>query len=63
MDVEPPKPSLTDEINVLQLSKYLAFDEIRAAVLRPFQVHRLEVLIESRLDAGFEFADGGLEEP
>ena len=64
--MEPPNPSFADEFNVPQQIAVLIFDELRATVSLPLQVHRLEVLIKSRLiafpDACFEFADVGLEE-
>ena len=59
--VEPPDPSFADEFNVPQEDAVLLFDVRRAAVSLPFQVHRLEVLVEAGLVASssacFEFAD------
>ena len=47
----PSDPSITDEFNVPQEYAALVFDVRRAAVSLPFQVHRLEVLVEARLVA------------
>ena len=59
--MEPPDPSFADEFNVPQEDAVLVFDVRRAAVLLPFQVHRLKVLVEAGLVASsiacFEFAD------
>ena len=59
--MEPPDPSFADEFKVLQEDAVLVFNVRRAAVSLPFQVHRLEVLVEARLvtfsSACFEFAD------
>ena len=64
--VEPPNPSFADEFNVSQQTAMLVFDELRAAVSLPFQVHRLKMPLESGLvaspDACFEFADVGPDE-
>ena len=54
--MEPPDPSVADELNVPQEDAIL-----RGAVSLPFQVHRLEVLVEAGLvgfvSACFELAD------
>ena len=54
-------PSFADEFNVPQEDSVLAFDLRRAAVLLPFQGHRLKVLVEAGLvafsSACFEFAN------
>ena len=41
--VEPPNPLFADEFNVSQQTAVLVFDELRAAVSLPFQVHRLKM--------------------
>ena len=55
-----------DEFNVSQEYAILVFDVCRAALLLPFQVHRLQVFVEAGLiaflNACFEFADEGPEE-
>ena len=59
---EPPDPSFADEFNVLKEYYYvhfLIFDVHQAAVLLPFQVHRLQVLACRFLNASFGFADEG----
>ena len=60
--MEPPDPSFADDFNVPQEDDVLVFEVRRAAVLHPFQVHRLKVLVEAGLvafsSACFEFADG-----
>ena len=59
--MELPDPSFADESNVPQEDAVLVFDVRQAAVSRPFQVHRLKVLVEAGLvafsSACFEFAD------
>ena len=59
--MELPDPSFADESNVPQEDAVLVFDVRQAAVSRPFQVHRLKVLVEAGLVAFsstcFEFAD------
>ena len=59
--MEPPDSSFADEFNVPQEDAVLVFDVRRAAVSLPFQVHRLEVLVEAGLvtlsSACFEFAN------
>ena len=59
--MEPPEPSLADELNVPQKDAVLVFDVRRAAVSLPFQVYRHKVLVEAGLvafsSACFEFAD------
>ena len=59
--MEPPDPSFADEFNVPQEDAVLVFDLCRAAVLLPFQVHRLKVVVEAGLvpfsSAYFEFAN------
>ena len=64
--MEPPDPSFTDEFNVPQEYVVLVLDIRRAAVLLPFQVHCLQVLVDAGLitfpNACFEFADEGPEE-
>ena len=59
--MEPPDPSFADEFNVPQEDDVLMFDVRRAAVSLPFQVHRLDVLVEAGLVAFsntcFELAD------
>ena len=59
--MEPPDPSVADEFNVPQEDAILVFGSRRAAVSLPFQIHRLEVLVEAGLvgfsSACFEFAD------
>ena len=59
--MEPPNPSFVDEFNVPQEDAILVFDVRRAAVSLPFQVHRLQVLVEVGLvafsSACFEFAN------
>ena len=47
--MEPPDPSFAEEFNVPQEDAVLVFDERRAAVSLPFQVHRLKVLEETGL--------------
>ena len=49
--MEPPDPSFADEFNVGQEDAVLVFDERRAAVSLPFQVHCLKVLVEAGLVA------------
>ena len=49
--MEPPDPSFADEFNIPQEDAVLVFDVRRAAVLLPFQVHRLKVLVEAGLVA------------
>ena len=55
--------SFADEFNVSQQTAVLVFDELRAAVSLPFQVHCLKMPIEAGVvafpDACFEFADVG----
>ena len=61
---EPPDPSFADEFNVLKEYYYvyfLIFDVHQAAVLLPFQIHRLQVLACRFLNASFGFADEGPE--
>ena len=57
--VEPPDPSLADDVP--QEDAVLVFDVRRAAVSVLFQVHRLKVLVEAGLVASssacFEFAN------
>ena len=65
--MEPPDPSFTDDFNVFYKYAVLIFDLRRAAAVSlPFQVHRLQVLVEAGLivvpKARFEFADEGPEE-
>ena len=59
--MEPPDLSFAYEFNVPQEDAILVFDVRRAAVLLPFQVHRLQVLVEAGLvafsSAFFELAD------
>ena len=60
--MEPPDPSFANEFNVPQEDAVLVFDVLRrAAVLFPFQVRRLNVLVEAGLvvssSACFEFAN------
>ena len=59
--MEPPDPSFADEFNVPQEDAVLVFGVRQAAVLFPFQVHRLKVLVEAGLvafsSACFEFAN------
>ena len=59
--MEPPDPSFADEFNAPQEDAVLVFDVRRAAVSLPFQVHRLNMLVEAGLvalsSACFEFAD------
>ena len=59
--MKPPDPSFADEFNVPQEDAVLVFDVRRAAVLLPFQIHHLKVLVEAGLvafsSACFEFAD------
>ena len=59
--MEPPDPAFADEFNVPQKDAVLVFDVRRAAVLLPFQVHRLKVLVEAGLvafsSACLEFAN------
>ena len=45
--MEPPDPSFVDEFNLSQEHAGLVFDIGRAAVLLPFQVYRLQVLVEA----------------
>ena len=63
--MEPPGPSFADEFNVPQEDAALVFDVRQAAVSRPFQVHRLKVLVEAGLvtfsNACCEFADDVLK--
>ena len=49
--MEPPDPSFADEFNVSQENAVLVFDVRRPTVSLPFQVHRLEVLVEAGLVA------------
>ena len=64
--MELPNPSFANELNVPQQVTVLVFDELRAAVSLPFQIHRLEVLKKPGLvafpDIFFEFEDVGPEE-
>ena len=59
--MEPPDLSFADEFNVSQEYAVLVLGVRRAAVSLPFQVHRLEVLVEAGVvalsSACFEFAD------
>ena len=59
--MESPDPAFADEFNVPQEDAALVFDVRRAAVPLPFQVHRLEVLVEAGQVAlssrCFEFAN------
>ena len=59
--MEPSDPSFADEFKVPQEDAVLVFDVRRAAVSLPFQVHRLNVLVEVGLVAFssgcFEFAN------
>ena len=59
--MEPPDPTFADKFNVPQEDVVPVFDVRRAAVLLPFQVRRLKVLVEAGLvafsSACFEFAD------
>ena len=59
--MEPPDPSLADEFNVLQEYAVLIFEVCQAAGSLPFQIHRLEKLVEAGLVAFsstcFEFVD------
>ena len=59
--MERPDPSFADEFNGPQEYAVLVFDVRRAAVSLPFQVHRVNVLVEAGLVAFssvcFEFAD------
>ena len=59
--MESPDPSFANEFNVPQEDAVLVFDVRRAAVSLPFQVHRLEVLVEADQVAFsstcFEFAN------
>ena len=64
--MEPPDPSFADEFDVPQEDVVLVFDRRRAEFSLPFQVHRLNVLVEAGLvafsSAYFEFADEAPEE-
>ena len=64
--MEPPNPSFADEFNVSQEYAVFIFGVHRAAVSLPFQVYRLQVLVEAGLvafpKACFEFADEVPEE-
>ena len=59
--MEPPDPLIADGFDVPQEDAILVFNVHRAAVFLPFQVYRLEVIVESGLvafsSACFEFAD------
>ena len=59
--MDPPDLSFADEFNVPQEYTVFVFDVRRASVSLPFQVHRLEVLVEAGLVAFsiacFEFTD------
>ena len=50
--------SFSDGVNVSQVYAVLVFDTRRAAILLPFQVHRLNVLVEAGLIA---FSNGCFE--
>ena len=49
--MKPPDPSFADEFDVPQEDAVLVLDVRRAAASLPFQVHRLEVLVEAGLVA------------
>ena len=51
-------PSFSDGVNVFQVYAVLVFETRRAAVLLPFQVHRLNVLVQASLIA---FSNGYFE--
>ena len=59
--MEPPDPSFVDEFNVPQEHAVLVFDVRRAAVALPFQVYRVNVVVEAGRvafsSACFKFAD------
>ena len=64
--MEPPNTSFANELNVPQQVPVLVFKELRASISLAFQIHRLEVLINTGLvafsDTFFEFADVGPDE-
>ena len=64
--MKPPDPSFADEFNVPQEYTVLVFDVRQAVVSLPFQIRRLEMLVEAGLvafsSACLEFADEVPEE-
>ena len=64
--MKPPDPSFADEFNVPQEYTVLVFDVRQAVASLPFQIRRLEMLVEAGLvafsSACLEFADEVPEE-